>query len=73
MGKRGKSLEPEEVHRITIEFSAECSRKTLDKLLTRVGRLLCSTGVSNVYVKDDYTVDYVLLDEINGDNSVGEE
>ena len=61
--KKKKTVELNETHNIVIEFSAECNRRTLDNLLLKVGKLLNSSGIQSIYVKDDYSVDYVSPDD----------
>ncbi len=46
-----------------MEFSAECDRRTLDNLLLKIGKLLNSAGIQSIYIKDDYSVDYVSPDD----------
>lgn len=61
--KRKKTVEFNEVHNVVTEFSAECDRRTLDNLLLKIGKLLNSAGIQSIYVKDDYSVDYVSPDD----------
>lgn len=61
--KRKKTIEFNEVHNVVMEFSAECDRRTLDNLLLKIGKLLNSAGIQSIYVKDDYSVDYVSPDD----------
>ncbi len=61
--KKKKTVEFNEVHNVVMEFSAECDKRTLDNLLLKIGKLLNSAGIQSIYVKDDYSVDYVSPDD----------
>jgi len=56
-------MEKSEVHSVMIEFSAEQDKKDLDKLLIKIGKLLRSSGINNITVKDEYYVDWVPADD----------
>jgi len=67
MVDKNRRYEIVEDHDISINFSVKGNRKSIDKILTKVGKLLCSLGVNNIYVKDDYSVDNFSPEEYNDD------
>jgi len=67
MGAKRRNPEVSEIHNITIGFSVEGDKKVLDRLLTKIGKLLYKAGIYNIYIKDDYSVDYIDTENDDGD------